>query len=518
MHRFWLILVAVMVVTVAGLATTMKEAQAQADPDICNMGRGSDGYWKFTSLNFNTGALTSSDYQDAGIDNCVGDGRRGVLAEARNRQLLFQRQICKGSNCSFPDTWHSREDPNAMPRDYLPAELSGPWPNVGEGDFEAVATAIGSATKVRNPDDSQRIHTIIWLNPNASSLGTGHGPGQFLYGPADEELVYGALEGRNFYLLKTDCVDDEEDELVLCDRSTRHQVKSLRPDAPARNPSSPSGLRAEPNDRRVTFIWDDPGDNTITRYEYRYSVNDGDSWTSWRRIDAAYDSNFSVCGDKHCQTVTISNLRNGVEVDFQVKSINVDGESSSGSVSETPMVVKPDTLSNLRAAGFRSTNSIEMTWDNPNDPTITGYQYRYRSSAQSTFNDWRAMPGSRATTTSYTVSGLSDNTHYFIEIRAINSAGESPEAVADASTSPNQPSSGPPPQTRPEPPPWPYGAAIECSEGPDNSIGICAVVDTNTWHWHLRSGSSRNAANTDHVFHNHVPLSQGGVGPDGHRH
>ena len=182
MHRFWLILVAVMVVTVAGLATTMKEAQAQADSDVCNMGRGSDGYWKFTSLNFNTGALTSSDYQDAGIDNCVGDGGRGVLAEAHNRQLLFQRQICKGSNCSFPEIWHSQEDPNAMPGEYLPTQLSGPWPNVG--DFEAVATAIGSATRVRNPDDAQRVHTIIWRNPDASSLGTG--VGQFLYGPAYE--------------------------------------------------------------------------------------------------------------------------------------------------------------------------------------------------------------------------------------------------------------------------------------------------------------------------------------------
>ena len=516
MHRFWLILVAVMVVTVAGLATTMKEAQAQADLDVCNMGRGSDGYWKFTSLNFNTGALTSSDYQDASIDNCVGDGGRGVLAEAHNRQLLFQRQICKGSNCSFPEIWHSQEDPNAMPGEYLPTQLSGPWPNVG--DFEAVATAIGSATGVRNPDDAQRVHTIIWRNPDASSLGTG--VGQFLYGPAYEELVYDALVGRNFYLLKTDCVDDEEDELVLCNRSTRHQVKSLRPDAPARKPGRPSGLRAEPNNRQVTLIWDDPRDDSITRYEHRYSVNEGVSWTSWRRIDAAYGSNFSDCGDKHCQTVTISNLSNGVEVNFQVKSINVDGESSSRSVSKTPMVVEPDTPSNLRAAGFRSTNSIEMTWDNPNDPTITGYQYRYRSSAQSTFNTWRAMPGSRATTTSYAVSGLSDSTHYFIAIRAINSAGESPEAVADAQTSRNQPSSGPPPQTRPEPPSWPYGAAIECSAGPDNYVGICALpsVDTNTWHWHLRSGSSRNAANTDHVFHNHVPLQQGGVGPDGHRH
>ena len=71
--------------------------------------------------------------------------------------------------------------------------------------------------------------------------------------------------------------------------------------------------------------------------------------------------------------------------------------------------------------------------NDPSDITLTGYQYRYRNTSDTGWNpDWTGIPGSRWTTTSYTVTGLSNRTGYTFEIRALRGSRRGPSATASA--------------------------------------------------------------------------------------
>ena len=75
-------------------------------------------------------------------------------------------------------------------------------------------------------------------------------------------------------------------------------------------------------------------------------------------------------------------------------------------------------------------------WDNPSDSTITGYVYRVSSDGGTNWDpDWTAILGSGATTTSHTVSSLTNGTEYTFEVRAENDLGKG--AAAQAKATPN---------------------------------------------------------------------------------
>ena len=84
------------------------------------------------------------------------------------------------------------------------------------------------------------------------------------------------------------------------------------------------------------------------------------------------------------------------------------------------------------AAGAGDTE-IHLSWDNPNDASITHYQYRYRVTTSSTWvRNWTNIPGSDAGTTSYTITRLSNGTGYIAEVRAVNSVDNGPESTGTA--------------------------------------------------------------------------------------
>ena len=66
---------------------------------------------------------------------------------------------------------------------------------------------------------------------------------------------------------------------------------------------------------------------------------------------------------------------------------------------------------------------VTLTWDNPNDPSITKYQVWHRPAADTGGGSWADVPGSGAGTTSHTVTGLTPAVEYRFWVRAVNSAG-----------------------------------------------------------------------------------------------
>ena len=107
-----------------------------------------------------------------------------------------------------------------------------------------------------------------------------------------------------------------------------------------------------------------------------------------------------------------------------------DGSTGTYTVTVTRTAV-PAAPENF-AAGAGDTE-IHLSWDNPNDASITHYQYRYRVTTSSTWvRNWTNIPGSDAGTTSYTITRLSNGTGYIAEVRAVNSVDNGPESTGTA--------------------------------------------------------------------------------------
>ena len=90
---------------------------------------------------------------------------------------------------------------------------------------------------------------------------------------------------------------------------------------------------------------------------------------------------------------------------------------------------------------------VVLSWSDPGDDSITGYQYRQSSSRSRAGEpywydeDWEDIEGSDADTVTYTVKGLSNGTLYDFQVRAVRNAYAGPaseRASAMLSTSPPQ--------------------------------------------------------------------------------
>ena len=76
--------------------------------------------------------------------------------------------------------------------------------------------------------------------------------------------------------------------------------------------------------------------------------------------------------------------------------------------------------------GLRGTagdRQISLNWTNPSNSAITKYQYAQRE-GDGAWSAWTDIPGSSATTTSYTVTTLTNGTDYYIALRAAKGMDE----------------------------------------------------------------------------------------------
>ncbi len=195
--------------------------------------------------------------------------------------------------------------------------------------------------------------------------------------------------------------------------STNFTVLQIRVNGQIRAPAAPMNLSATPDDGQVTLSWTNPANNTITKYQYRRKTDTG-TYGSWTDIPNSGDTTTSY---------TVTGLTNGTQYTFGVRAVNAGGNGAASTVTATPAPV-PAAPTNLEAE-VRD-RRIGLTWDDPGDSTIDEYEY---STDGGSFS---VISGSDDTTTSYTVTGLTNGTQYTFAVRAVNNTDDGVESTVTA--------------------------------------------------------------------------------------
>ena len=177
-------------------------------------------------------------------------------------------------------------------------------------------------------------------------------------------------------------------------------------------PASPSNLIAIAGDTRVTLVWTDPNDPTITGYQVLYQFG-SDPWEPIEGSDATTT--------RH----TVENLVNGTEYTFQIRAVagSLLGDPSIA-VKATPQVAVPDAPDNLTAtAGDRS---VSLSWDLPTNASVLDkVQVRHQARGETTWEPWTDLV---ADATTHTVTNLKNGQDYLFEVRAQSGSGTGPAA------------------------------------------------------------------------------------------
>ena len=187
---------------------------------------------------------------------------------------------------------------------------------------------------------------------------------------------------------------------------------------PAEPPAKPRGLEATATHDSVTLTWDDPGDDSITGYVILRRVRVNNEGGEFSELVA--DTGTAAA------TYTDNTVAASTTYTYRIKAINEHGvsERSRWVHIDTPAPPVPDKPTGLEATA--SNGQVVLTWDDPDDDSITGYVILRRNrdtDAEGHFNELVSDTSSAATT--YTDNTVEAETRYTYRIKAINQYGAS---------------------------------------------------------------------------------------------
>jgi len=196
-------------------------------------------------------------------------------------------------------------------------------------------------------------------------------------------------------------------------------------------PAAPSRFRASLSGGSVSLSWDDPGDDSVGKYQYRIkTAGVGNAWSLWADVAgsgastvSATISGVSRSGRRVVELQARPASRLGWGATYQSawastgppaqpSGFHIPGGSYVGG--DSPVVGAPASSPKGEA---------DLHWSDPGDESIVKYQYKIRPARSGTIDSlWIDIPGSGASTTSYKFV-LPTPEMYSIRLRSINSAG-----------------------------------------------------------------------------------------------
>ena len=187
---------------------------------------------------------------------------------------------------------------------------------------------------------------------------------------------------------------------------------------PAEPPAPPTGLTAAASHDQVVLSWDDPQDDTITGYVILRRNRSTTAPGEFTELVADTGSAANTYTDHRVAAETLYTYR--------IKAINDHGlsELSRWVRADTPAPPVPATPTGLTATA--SHEQVVLSWDDPQDDSITGYVILRRNRATTApgeFTELVADTGSAANT--YADDSMSADTSYTYRIKAINEHGVS---------------------------------------------------------------------------------------------
>ena len=183
----------------------------------------------------------------------------------------------------------------------------------------------------------------------------------------------------------------------------------------------PTGLTAEVSHDSVTLTWDDPNDDSITGYVILRRDKDIHEEGTFETVE----SDTGSAGT----TYTDDTVEPEKQYVYRIKAINANGVSEisswvRGYTPAAPMPEPPAAPTGLAAEV--SHNTVTLTWDDPQDDTITGYVILRRNrntDAEGQFTE--LMPDTGTAAATYTDDTVAAETPYTYRIKAINEHGTS---------------------------------------------------------------------------------------------
>ena len=183
-------------------------------------------------------------------------------------------------------------------------------------------------------------------------------------------------------------------------------------------PDKPRNLSATASHNSVTLTWDDPGDDSITGYVILRRVRVNNQGGDFSVLVADTGS--------AATTYTDDTVEASTTYTYRIKAINEHevSERSRWVHIDTPAPPVPDQPTGLEAAAFNG--QVVLTWDDPEDESITDYVILRRVRVNDTGGDFSVLvANTESAATTYTDNTVAASTTYTYRIKAINEHGAS---------------------------------------------------------------------------------------------
>jgi len=198
---------------------------------------------------------------------------------------------------------------------------------------------------------------------------------------------------------------------------------------PFTTPDAPTAVAGVSGNAQVVVSWTAPADNggsAIIQYQVSYAPQGTDNYGTWSTSTATQSSS---------TTFTVTGLTNGTSYKFKVAATNAAGD---GSYSTSSSAVTAYTTPGAPTAvtGTAGEGEVALSWSAPTSnggDSITDYIIQYSSNNGAS---WTTFSDGTSTSTSETVTGLTNGTSYVFRIAAVNAAGAGANSTSSAAVVP----------------------------------------------------------------------------------